>query len=488
MLNEERTQFQKEQDYLLKTILNTRFFNPWSFDTWDEDALANDANIEIYVTNACNLNCEYCYLQRFPDLYPSDKRNPELLLNNLRVLFDWILKENFHIPKIEFFSGEIWHTDFGIQILELTYEYIKKGLRADWFLIPSNCTFVKYDIYLQKIQHYIDLFRESGHPLVFSISIDGKIVEQANRPSKNKNEFYSDDFYDLVFSFAKHNNYHFHPMWAASTMSFWVENLKWWWEQFDKYEMNKWNLMTLEVRNDDWTDENIKEYLKVLEFYTKAYCKEIHNDDPASIAASVFGLHFIEPEDSIKSLNGYINWAFPGCDTFMGCTVANDLCIRLGDMAICPCHRTAYDKYLYGHFEVKENQIVDIIANNPQMAISILMNNINSSIPGCDQCIYNPFCMKGCCGAQIEIMGDPWIPIPSVCNMFSAKINWLLQFYTDIGVIDCLKNASPIELEYNIIQPFLRFYDQWDKLKKEGKIDGLGRVQTSLSKRNISWR
>jgi len=40
------------------------------------------------------------------------------------------------------------------------------------------------------------------------------------------------------------------------------------------------------------------------------------------------------------------------------------ICVRLGDLAICPCHRTSYDKYLLGKFEVKDNQIIGIKANN----------------------------------------------------------------------------------------------------------------------------
>jgi len=39
--------------------------------------------------------------------------------------------------------------------------------------------------------------------------------------------------------------------------------------------------------------------------------------------------------------------------------------VRLGDLAICPCHRQAYDEYLYGHFVVENNRITGIKANNP---------------------------------------------------------------------------------------------------------------------------
>ena len=65
LLKEEKQQFDKEQDELLKAVLNERFFYPWQDDGEGETSLRNDANLEIYITNACNQNCEYCYLTKY---------------------------------------------------------------------------------------------------------------------------------------------------------------------------------------------------------------------------------------------------------------------------------------------------------------------------------------------------------------------------------------------------------------------------------------
>lgn len=145
-----------------------------------------------------------------------------------------------------------------------------------------------------------------------------------------------------------------------------------------------------------------------MEWYTTSYLNVQHHGDVISFTREVFD---VDSDMIARVISGYINWAFPETDTFMGCTVATDLTVRLGDLAICPCHRTAYDKYLYGYFVVENDKIVDITANNPQMAIKVLMNNINLANFGCDQCLYNHYCLKGCCGSQIENTGDPWIPV-----------------------------------------------------------------------------
>ena len=455
MLNEDREQFQKEQDQLLKTILDLRFFLPWQDTIIDEGSIQNDAGLEIYVTNVCNQNCEYCYLTRFPGLYPKDLRDPKLLLHNLEILFNYIMERNFHIPKLEYFTGEIWHSQFGLDILELTLQYVKKGMQIDWILIAANCSFIEKDEQMQKVQHYINKFNEIGCPLVFSISVDGKIIEDM-RPLNN-GTMHDDDYYDRMFTFAKHNDFGFHPMVAAKSVERWPENYKWWCEQLRRYDMNPDKMMLLEVRNNDWTPETIKAYNEFNELMAKRYLHEECHDDIKLFANRLFAMRDIKG----TAPTGYVPWAWPACDSFIGCTAGVDMTVRLGDMAICPCHRTSYNKYLYGHFVIENDKIVDIKANNPQMAVKILMTNFNNGSYGCDTCLYIRYCLKGCYGSQIENMGDPCVPVPVVCDFFKAKYSHLLKIYEEWGVIDYVKTVSSKEIEYPRIAEFLQFYYAW---------------------------
>ena len=43
------------------------------------------------------------------------------LEQGIKKLYDWIIKENLYIPNIEFFTGEIWDTNFGYEVLDITY-------------------------------------------------------------------------------------------------------------------------------------------------------------------------------------------------------------------------------------------------------------------------------------------------------------------------------------------------------------------------------
>ena len=76
---------------------------------------------------------------------------------------------------------------------------------------------------LAKIQRYINKFRDIGIVLFFSISVDGAIIENYSRPLQNGN-VKTEQFYEDLFIFAKHNKYAFHPMVSSYNVKHWIEN------------------------------------------------------------------------------------------------------------------------------------------------------------------------------------------------------------------------------------------------------------------------
>ena len=462
MFEAEKTDFQKEQDTILKTILDNRFFQYWKDEEIDKGtSLRQDSSLELFLTNTCNQNCEYCYLKKYPALYPSSINNSETILANLEKIYNYILKNNWNIPQGDFFSGEIWHTQFGLDVLELTLKYIKKGMKVGWWIVASNCSFVMNPIQTQKIQGYINEFAKFGSPLTFSISVEGKILESESRALVSGEQ--KDDLYwDELFSFAKHNNFYFHPMVSSNNVQKWIENHKWFEEKFNQYDMDINALMMLEVRNADWSELSIKEYNAFMQYLISRFLEKDCNNSIKKFTEKLFCFRLKNQE---KGLSGYIPFGFPKADDFIGCTCANSLAIRVGDLSIIPCHRLAYNKYLYGNFITDENGIKDIKSNNPQMAIKILMTNFNEGSLGCDTCIFKDYCLKGCLGSQYESMGDPFVPSKNVCNFFKEKYSFLLNTYEKMGVINYLKEVSPLEIDYPEISLFLKFFKKW---KEEG--------------------
>lgn len=476
-LQKDKNQFELEQTELIKYILDSRFFSVWKkaanirgTEQWDKFikfSLWSESNLELYITSLCNQKCSYCYLHKYP-LYPEEVNKKEIILENLKKLYNWIIKENLYIPNIEFFTGEIWDTNFGYEVLDITYQAIQNGLQVDWFMIPSNCSFCLEEEKTQRLQYYIDKFKDVRCPLVFSISVDGKPVEEQARPL-NSGKVKDDDFYERLFTFAKHNNFLFHPMVAASDVNKWIENYQWWESQCEKYDMNVNDaVMMLEVRNNDWTQESIDNYCKLLDYWIDKvfeYCnKDVHTFLEYYFNAYGSGEH------------GYVPWSLARADTFPGCTVATSLTIRLGDLAICPCHRTAYNKFLYAKFTSDENgEINDIYGLNPQMAVRILFTNNNYGSFNCDLCKFNKYCLKGCYGSQYENTQDPFMTIPSVCDFFKQKYTFILNKLDSLGLWNECEKIPEYEEYYE------RMKDAYN-LFKEVKNDGLGKRKT-----NISW-
>ena len=260
--------YKKQNDDFLKFLITERFIKPWTEGDFENyKSLSSVSRLELFITSSCNQKCEYCYLCKYEDsLYPKEIREQETILKNLQIFLNFLLENKVKIYSADLFSGEIWHTDFGLKVLELIYEYLMKGLQIRQFIVASNCSFIESKQHFFKIQKYIKLYREIGSSLDFSISIDGKINEDISRQLKNGQR--DEEFYDKLFSFAAYNHFGFHPMISACTIENAKENYLWFKNECKKHDLNFYNaVMFLEVRNNDWTKEKLEHYADFLKFY-----------------------------------------------------------------------------------------------------------------------------------------------------------------------------------------------------------------------------
>ncbi len=472
-IQQDRINYEKEQDDLLYTILNYRFFQPWKYKSFPTKNSVPKGSLELFLTPTCNQKCEYCYLQKYPDLYPAEKNNEENILTNLKHVLDWCIKEEFFLPNLDLFSGEIWHTPFGLKVLDIVYDYIaNKGLLCMSVTIPTNATFIHDKKQTIEIQNRIDAFNKIRCKVVISLSVDGKYVEDLERPRNNPNAPLRDDqFYEDLFIFAKHNDYGFHPMLAAQEIKKWKQNFQWWISMLRKYDMPMEKLMLLEVRNDDWTDEAIEDYKEFLRYLMNITFKYHNNDmyvamDDLFLYNQVYDT-YIPKEDWLwgESMS-YLPILLSETKGFYGCTIISHLTVRVGDLAIAPCHRTAYNKYLYGYFTQDENgDITGIKANNPQMAINILMLDNRKVILGCDSCILKDVCLGTCKGQSIESHSDPFYNDPKVCYFLKKKYEYIFELYEERGIMSWLdENLTKYHTSYPI---WVKFLNTWKAMKKE---------------------
>ena len=464
-LNQNKT-FKDEQNELLNSLINNNYYKYWSGEKKIVSKAIYDTPIlELQITPVCNKSCEYCYLVKYGDeLYPKEIRNSEEILNNISILLDYYKSQNFKFPRIDLFSGEIWHTDFGIKILTIILTKIKLGLEIEEIVIPSNFTFINYPNKVKQIEWLIKTFEEENCNLVFSASIDGKFGENLTRPFNDKS-ILTDEFYDNLFKFCKKHSYGFHPMLSAYGIDYFKQNYTWFKDKIKEYEFydsekhptDIYNfIMFLEVRNNDWTEEKLYKYIDCLNYMIDydidtVWTKEL---DGLNYLVSQLAKTFYSDIEKFNCQN-YINYLSDDEDGVPGCTVSYGLMIRTGDLSIVPCHRTSYQKFIYGKYKVEDNKIIGIEAQNPILANRIWNQKMKAN-PFCDSCYLYKYCLKGCYGSQYETTGDLFYPIESCCDLFKIRVlylyhkkEWLLKKYNldynkfqneeQNSIINCIK-------------------------------------------------
>lgn len=471
MKNDVYSEFQNENNEILKYILEDKFFSKFTKEK-ENFQKREGLMIELFVTSVCNQKCEYCYLAKHKNqLYPKEIRDQDAILKNEEIFLQYLLDRESYIEELDFFSGEIWGMKFGNQVLDIMLKYLKKGLKINTIMIPSNCSFILNENVTRVIQAYINEFHKYGTSLKFSASVDGKYLEDKTRSyndTKINEKKNTDEFYEKLFSFCIRNGFGFHPMVSAYGIEHWIKNFDWWNENLKKHSLDVFNFtMFLEVRNDEWTKEKIEEYLKFLNHVFECFYKDYYKNSLENFVKN--GVLYIG-----NSPRNYDVTSLSLSPKTPSCTIGRSMAVRLGDLALVPCHRLAYEQFLYGHFKVENDKIVGVEANNIQLANKMYYTS-NYSCHKCDSCVYSSICMKGCFGSQYESTNDPLLPCNTVCDLFKAKSNFLIHKYQQIGVFDYIKkNIKPGTCNYgyaiellntirNIVEG--KEYKQWIKTR-----------------------
>lgn len=423
------TQYEKENEALLQDILEDNFYRGFR-----DPKLAryDDMSLELNITASCNQKCEYCYLTKYGhEIYPVELRDPKKIIENLSMLISYFLKNEMHPRILDIFSGEIWGTDLSDQVFGLILTAIESGWIIKIIMIPSNMSFLLSDEKTKNIEDWIDKFKKVGCRLCFSASVDGYILEANQRSFVNEkfNDLRTMEFYDKLFVWCKKYAFAFHPMVAACGIEKWIDNYKWWQKMFAKYDLNPFEYgMYLEVRNDEWTIEKIGQYLDFVNYMIDHDFNVLLKGDLEEFAK--FVVHPVGDRN-----RGYFPYVLVNDGNTFNCTINTSLIVRLGDLAIGPCHRTHYDKFVYGHYRIEGGKITGLDANNIQMA-NLVLNQTSRGIMRCSKCPISYHCMRGCIGSQYESTGEILQPCESVCWLLKARIIFLYLKYKKMGLYD----------------------------------------------------
>ncbi|GAH24385.1 unnamed protein product, partial [marine sediment metagenome] len=133
-------------------------------------------------------------------------------------------------------------------------------------IIPTNFTFILDKEVTEKIENLIVRSRKIGISIHLSASIDGKYCE-ANRPFRAGGiNIRDDDYYDKVFAFVKKWGFSFHPMLYSGYIGSWQNNFLWFQEMLKKYDIPWFNIYLLEIRNKEWSKDDILKFEEFIKF------------------------------------------------------------------------------------------------------------------------------------------------------------------------------------------------------------------------------
>ena len=483
----------KDDTELLKKIINILIKTT---PKGDHGYYMTNEAINLIIRPECNQRCDYCYItQHGKELYPI-RLDKEHTLHNVELFLDYILnQEKIMSDRWELFAGELFYDDIFFDIMDLFEKYFKPihdkypeifhppYKQGFWdhvmIMIPANLSFVYYEP--EKAKKVIALrehfLKEYDVDISFSWSSDGPYaIDSREKKELNK------DYFDKILDFCIKTETGFHPMIAPENIHSWIESYDWWIEACEKLNIGTNHLgdfqpYLLDVRNDNWTDETIQGYCKLLEHIMEVRFKKICKSDIDILAKNLFACDLLPDEYSMNGCDP-IKLTYQGVgmtDTAVespSCSLYTGIHFNCTNLSLVPCHRLAYPNLTAGYFITDENNehIIDIEANN--VSLFTCLRTLKSwNMPLCSKCDIYPICLQGCNGAQFEYSGDPLLPIPSLCHFFHKKYSFLIKLYEKYGLFDyAYKNNF---LEEKIYKYYKQILAKILKEEEENGTEGL---------------
>lgn len=418
-------------DYTFEHFLNSYFYKDWLRDNPDN-------HLEIIFSPKCNLKCEYCYMHKYSSTtFPSHMFDAEISIKNSIKILDWLGRNNY-APALEIFSGELFAQKSGYDLIENILDFFESHpnyKRPPYIIIPTNGTFLHSEKLTEKIEKYMERFEEFDCPMILSFSTDGLIVEETSRAYKidldldeSLDKPRDQEYYDKMFSFMVKHHMCVHPMVYSKHVNKWIENFNWFMDMYEKYDIPWWDLYLLEVRNYDWTEENVQDFSKFLEYIMDyAWDKLDHNED-LYIDWLTTSPGF---NDRICSGFNILFNTFAKSGVGTRCGMQNQLTIRASDLTVFPCHRLMYPGLDIGTYDEDFNFHVK------QIELGIAVHSFDPMEQNvCSTCAIKHLCTTQCFGAQFETTKDMFTPIPSVCYLNFMKVKTILTKLDKLNLLE----------------------------------------------------
>ena len=430
-------QYELENDILFNNFLEDYFYKDFRNG-------ATRPELELIISPVCNLGCKYCYLHKYySESFPKSMFDEEKTKENLKKILAWIDKNEFKL-NLDIFSGELFAQNIGYEVIDIIYDWCKvtpnKPLQIT---IPTNFTFILSDEHTQKVKGILEKFLEIGVQIRLSASFDGEYCE-TNRPFVRDldikfNHNRDAEYYEKVFHFSEKWDCGFHPMVYSKNIEKWKDNFLWFQEQFEKYKISWKNLYLLQVRNVEWTDDQLKEFYDFIYFLCEwsSNKKKEEGKDLIDFIFNEKGFNILSQCFHSKNNKG------------LPCAIQTELTIRVSDLKVFPCHRLLYQDFEIGEYVEDDEEVLKFKTKNCSLGLTIYGMHTNIQ-PYCRKCEVNQICIGGCLGAQYETNGSMFIPIQTVCKLNTTLAMAIIKFCCDNNLYDSLLAKVPKEKRYQL--------------------------------------
>lgn len=419
-------EYKQQNDELLKYTLDNTWFKAWRRKSNQDDfLLPNYGSIEFALDPSCDLNCWYCYYNKYgKELYQGNLPKKERILKNLEAVLNFLYK-NGYSPEIELFAGEVFKLPYVWDVFNLIYKYqkkTKKQKRTTKIMIPTNMSILKEETNekYMKFINYKKKFEKLGIKLVLSASVDGPLMDYINRPPKNKKNKYNVKFYNRLKKEFLKGSFGVHPMIYSQNIEYWTDNFLW----FMEGATSTPPIYLLEIRNAQWSEKQVRGIHYFMRYLVHWLYKKVNFSKEKLIET-------LKETHGFNILYHFVNKIGRG----LGCSLQSGMHIQIDSLKLSPCHRVSYDNLVTGQFKFNKDGSYEIESKNVEFFLATQTTDASRLIP-CETCAINILCTGSCLGANIESTGDPFTVPPSLCRLEYMKISGAIMGFYEVGILD----------------------------------------------------
>lgn len=341
-------------------------------------------NIELAITDRCNLGCKYCYVKNRNNTMTKDT-----LLRCIPKIHQYMQTFKDDTYSISYFGGEPL---MNFDLIKFAYEIFSRDPKCKYQTIISNGTLVNYEIY-----SWI-----KSHNIGFSWSFDG-LNSNSSRPLLPIKE--NNDIKNVIDIFKRYKKELLDISGYSAHVMIYPENVQDVCKNFE-YLLSEWDLKNIGftlVRDDVWNNSSINILKSEIKKLRLLYTKILKNNLTNNISIGLFDNWINEIYLGLKGLK-FTNMCFAGC---------NGLGIS-PDGEVYGCQRFASNK----QFKLSEYDLGNIAKNVNQ-----------ESYEKCKSCDIRKFCRSLC---KYSIIKNNNTPIDSLCEINHFMVQETMALIHDL--------------------------------------------------------